>query len=81
MEVGVLISVVYRKLSQILLRCTVKGRDAMDATLIAVRHIPIGYKEKTLPNEGGQALEEFAERGGGISPFRDCISLAGQGPR
>lgn len=39
----------------------------MDTTLIAVRHIPIRYKEKTLPNEGGQALE-VAKRGCGISP-------------
>lgn len=62
-----MISVVYRKRSQILLRCTVKGQEAMDTTLIAVRHIPIRYREKTLPNEGGQALE-VAERGCGISP-------------
>lgn len=80
MEVEVLISVVYRKWSQILLRCTVKGQEAMDTTLTAVRHIPTSYKEKTLPNEGGQALE-VAERGCGISPLRDCINLAGQGPK
>lgn len=53
----------------------------MDTTLTAVRHIPISYKEKTLPNEGGQALAEVAERGCGISPLRDCINLAGQGPK
>lgn len=78
---GVLIHVVRRKWSQILLRCTVKGREEMDTILIAVRHIPIRYKERTLHSEGGQALEEVAERGCGISPLRDCINLTGQDPK
>lgn len=43
---GGLISIVYRKWSQILLRCAVKGQGAMDTTLMAVRQIPVRYKEK-----------------------------------
>lgn len=61
MDVKVLISVAYRKWSQILLRCIMKRQDAMDTILTAVRDILTSSKEKTLPNEGGQVLEELAE--------------------
>lgn len=62
MDVRVFISVAYRKQGQILLRCIMKRQDPMDTTLTAVRHIPTSYKEKTLPFESGQVLEELAER-------------------
>lgn len=34
----------------------------MDTTLIVAGHFPITYKKKPLPNKGGQALAEDAER-------------------
>lgn len=62
MNAKILISVAYRKWIQILLRCIMKRQDAMHTTLTAVRDILTSYKEKTLPSEGGQVLEELAER-------------------
>lgn len=45
----------------------------MDTTLTAVRYILTSYKQKTLPNEGGQILKVLAEREVVESPLSGTV--------